>query len=218
MARVKSPWGVKAGPIILVVGLAAFWGIRQADAIRHDVLTWGDQLEHSPDPVAMEMPNLPIVPPLFVNSERIGRITRIVVERAEPGMVDSVTVVANVPREHLAMLQDCHLRLRVASRDLRGYSRALRCTADTENLEPFGHLAIQGSDLRVPIMVRVEDLPCDEGDLHLGLCDHGKAELEADLRQLRQELREQARQIRTEARAAARSARDEVRAAVRSIR
>ena len=218
MARVKRPWGVMAGPMILVVGLAVFWGVKKANAVRDDLMDWGRELENSPDPVALEMPNLPLIPPLFVNSERIGRIRTIVVERTEPGMVDSLTVIADVPREHLNMLEDCSLRLHVGSRDLRGYSRALRCTYDTENMAPFGHLMVEGTDLRVPILVRVGDLPCDEGDLHLKACQSVSADLHDDLQQLKRELRDQARQIRVEARAAARSARADVRAAVRSIR
>ena len=149
MARAKRPWGVIAGPVILVIGLAAFWGTKSAMAMKEQVIDWSYQLEHSSEPVTMQMPDLPLLPPLMINNDRMGRIDLIVVQRDRPGAVDSITILADVPDRYRNRLEDCQLRLRVVSFDLRGYGRALRCTSNTDGLISFGHLNVVGSDLAV---------------------------------------------------------------------
>ncbi len=215
MARTKRPWGVWAGPVIFVVGLAGFWGVKTAMGMKDRVEDWGYQLEHSSEAVAMEMPRVPLIPPLYVNSERIGRIEVVVIDRDRPRAVDSGRVIATVDKEHLHHLENCSLRLRVSSWDPEGLKRALRCTRDTEGLLSFGSLEISGMDMTVPILVRRGDLPCDQSDVHVGACGEMTHELNQELHQLRGELQRELRRFRVEVRDAAREARSAVRATIR---
>lgn len=198
MPRAKRPWGVYAGPIILIVGLAGFWGVKSGLGMRDMVEGWADRLAHSPEPVTMEMPNVPVIPPLFVNGDRIGRIETVVVERTRPGAVDSIRVVASVAKEHVERLERCALRIRMPDLDLGSYTRALHCTHSTEGLEPFGRLSIEGSDVRVPIYVRAGDLPCTLAELHDGPCGQLTDDLREDLADLAEELREEATRLQEE--------------------
>ncbi len=200
MSRTKRPWGVVAAPFILVFGLAGFWGVQAALGMKETVEDWAYQLEHSSEPVAMVMPNLPLFPPLYVNNQRIGRIEEIVVDRTQPRGIDSLQVVATVGDEYVGRLRDCTLRLRIASADPGSLKRALRCTRDTEGLVSFGHLQVAGSDLSVPILVRVGDLPCSSDEVQMGPCGIMTEQLRVELHQLRNELRREARQIRVELR------------------
>lgn len=200
MSRSKRPWGVVAAPFILVFGLAGFWGVQAALGMKDTVEDWAYQLEHSSEPVVMVMPNVPLFPPLFVNNQHIGRIEEIVVERTQPRGIDGLQVVAAVNDEYVDRLHDCALRLRVASADPGSLKRALRCTRDTEGLVSFGQLKVSGSDVSVPILVRVGDLPCTSDEVHMGPCGVMTEQLKVELHQLRDELRHEARQIRVELR------------------
>ena len=64
MSRQRRPWGVIAGPIIFFGGLAVFLGVQKAQGIKDQVENWGYQLEHSAQPVVME---LPVYVPLLVS-------------------------------------------------------------------------------------------------------------------------------------------------------
>jgi hypothetical protein len=196
----KRPWGVVAAPFILGLGLAGFWGTNAAMAMKEKVQDWAYQLEHSSEPVTMVMPSVPLVPPLFVNSRHVGRIEKIVVERNHPRSIDSVQILASVDHGFQKQLTDCSLRLRVMSADPGSLKRALRCTADTDGLVPFGHLEVAGTDLTVPILVRLGDLPCDHEEIQVGPCGSLSSDLHADLHQLSEELRNNGQQIRIELR------------------
>ncbi len=233
MSRPKRPFGVIAGPIVLVLGMAIFWGAQSAMAMKEQVMDWSYQLEYSPEPVVMHMPNVPVVPPLMINNDRMGRIDMVVVQRSQPGHVDSITIMAEVPERYRAALEDCHLRLRVPSMDLHGYTRALMCTSDTDGLVTFGHLNVLNSDIKVPILMRSEDLPCDHHQVHGTPCGKTTERFILDLRSLQRELhletdrarveahrsaeeaRREAQRIRTEVR---QQVRESVRSAVRGIR
>ena len=207
MARTKRPWGVWAGPIIFVVGISGFWGVKTALGMKDRVEDWGYQLEHSSEPVAMEMPRVPLIPPLYVNSERVGRIEVVVVDRDRPRAIDSVRVIASVDKEHLHRLEDCSLRLRVSSWDPESLKRALRCTRDTAGLLSFGSLEIAGADMT--------DLPCDQAEVHVGACGEMTHELNQELHDLRKELQREMRRVRVDVREAAREVRSAVRATIR---
>jgi len=230
MARARRPWGVVAGPITLGVGMVVFWGSQSALAMKERVIDWSYQLEHSGQPVSMQMPDLPLVPPLFINSDNLGRIDLVVVQRNRPGSVDSLTIVANVPARFHNRLENCDLRLRVTSFDWHGYTHALRCTSGVDGLLAFGHLRVKDSNIEVPIMVRPEDLPCDHNLVHGNTaCGKTTERLRRELRLMQRELAEEARrmeseirveaeQIRRETRQIREDVRRDVRAAVRSIR
>ncbi len=87
MSRRKRPWGVIAGPIIFFGGLVVFLGVQKAEGIKDMVQDWGYQLEHSSQPVVME---LPVYVPLFVGGDWLGQLETVVVHRDRPGGVDSL--------------------------------------------------------------------------------------------------------------------------------
>ena len=75
MSRSKRPWGVVAGPIIFFVGLTIFMGVRTAQGVKEAVADWSHELEHSAEPVVME---LPIYVPLVVGGDWVGKLETIV--------------------------------------------------------------------------------------------------------------------------------------------
>lgn len=196
MSRTKRPWGVVAGPIIFFAGIAFFWGGKAAVDVRDRVEDWSHQLRHSHEPVVMDMPSVPLIPPLYVDGERVGRIETVVVGRDRPGAIDSVRVVASVSAEHIRQLVDCALRLRLSSIDGRGYTQALNCADETAGLEPFGSLVVEGSNLVVPIVVSAEDLPCGGDVMHTDSCGGMSRDLQRELRRIQQDLRREAQKIR----------------------
>jgi len=211
MSKTKRPWGVIAGPVIFMVGLGVFAGVNKFGSVRDMVEDWGHRLEHSAEPVTME---LPIYVPLFVGGDWVGRLQTVVVKRDEPGAVDSVRLVANVRDDrHLARLDGCALRLQVPRGDFGQFTRALRCVRDTDGLVAFGNLELPAADLNVPIYVRANELPCNES-LHMGPCGHIQHELQTEMEQLAEELREVAEEFRAEAA----EIKTEVRKTIRGIR
>ena len=71
--------------MVLAIGLAVFWGARSAMAMKDQVMDWSYQLEYSSEPVTMQMPDLPLLPPLIINDDRMGRIDLVVVSAGPPG-------------------------------------------------------------------------------------------------------------------------------------
>jgi len=220
MSRRKRPWGVIAGPIIFFGGLAVFLGVQKAGSIKALVERWGYELEHSPEPVVMD---LPVYVPLFVGGDWLGRLETVVVQRDRPGAVDSVRLVAHIDdQEHLASLRNCALRLQVRDESVRELKRALRCVKDTQGMVSFGDLRVRDANMTVPVVVRVEDLPCEEMGAHVGPCQQFQRQLQTQMRGLADELRVSARELQREARRVQSTVRvqlrDKVREASRGIR
>lgn len=208
MSKRKRPWGVIAGPIIFFGGLVVFLGVQKAEGIKDMVQDWGYQLEHSSQPVVME---LPIYVPLFVGGDWLGRLETVVVHRDRPGGLDSLLLVAEISDERdLASLEGCALRLQIRNGNVAEFKRALRCVADTAGLIPFGKLNVPDANLNVPVLVRFDDLPCNESRVHLGPCEAFHRDLQIEMRDLAEDLRDSAREFRDQAR--------RVRAKVRRIR
>ena len=116
-----------------------------------------------------------------------------------------MAVVASVRGDFLDNLEGCALRLRVGSFDLDDYPRALRCTRNIENLMPFGHLTIEGTDISVPIMMRRSDLNSDisiELSRELETLQHNlereQHRIELDFGDMEMELGEAARELKSE--------------------
>ena len=215
MSRSRRPWGVVAGPIIFFGGLAVFLAVEKAQGVKEMVKDWGHELEHSAEPVVME---LPMYVPLFVGGDWLGRLETIVVERNQPGAVDSLQLIARIgDAEHLAALKSCALRLRPPSGELSQFQRALRCVKSTEGMVAFGHLDVNDAQLQVPLFVLADDLPCDESRVR-GPCGGIRGEMQAELHQLAEELRASAEEFREEAEQIRRQVRVEVRDKLRGIR
>ena len=209
MSGTKRPWGVIAGPIIFVGGLAVLMGVRQAETIKGTVEGWGQQFEHSAEPVVMD---LPLYVPLFVGGDWIGRLETVVVQRDRPGAVDSLQLLVHISEPGL--LEDCALRIRVSGGSLRQLKRALRCVSDTEGLVSFGNLAFADGGVDVPLFVHLNDLPCDARGVHVGPCENLGGDIEAEMRALAEELRKNAGEFREEAQ----ELRSRVRTRARGIR
>ena len=215
MSRSRRPWGVVAGPIIFFGGLAIFLAVEKAQGVRDMVEDWGHELEHSAEPVVME---LPVYVPLFVGGDWLGRLETIVVERNQPGAVDSLQLIARIAdAEDLAALESCALRIRPPSGELSQFMRALRCVKNTEGMVAFGHLDVNDANLQVPLFVLADDLPCDESFAR-GPCGRIRGEMQAELRQLAEELRASAEEFREEAEQIRRRVRVDVRTRLRGIR
>jgi hypothetical protein len=213
MSRRKRPWGVIAGPILFFGGLAVFLGVQKAGSIKDLVEHWGHELEHSSEPVVMD---LPVYVPLFVGGDWLGRLETVVVQRDRPGTVDGVRLIAHIDdKEHLASLENCALRLQVRDDNIGELKRALRCVKDTENLVSFGDLRVRNADMTVPVVVRLEDLPCDEMGRHVGPCQQFQHQLQVQMRGLADELSVSVRELQREARRIQQRVQVEVREKVR---
>ncbi len=216
MSRQKRPWGVIAGPIIFFGGLTIFLGVQKAQGIKDQVENWGYQLEHSAQPVVME---LPVYVPLLVGGNWLGQLETIVVQRDRPGGVDSLRLVARISDDQdLKRLDGCTLRLQISSGSMEAFTEALRCVSDTKDLVSFGHLNVENSNIQVPVLVQPDDLPCNDSRIHLGPCEQFHRNLQVEMRDLAKELQGSARELRIEARRISDAVRVELREKVRGIR
>jgi len=135
----------------------------------------------------------------------------VVVHRDRPGGVDSLRLVAEISHERdLASLEGCALRLQIRNGSVADFKRALRCVTDTAGLIPFGNLSVPDANLNVPVLVRFDDLPCNEQSVHVGPCKEFHRDLQVEMRGLAEELRDSAREFRSQTR--------RVRARVKTIR
>lgn len=216
MSTRKRPWGVIAGPIIFFGGLAIFLGVQKAEGIRDQVEDWSYQLEHSAQPVVMD---LPVYVPLLVDGNWLGQLETIVVQRDRPRGIDSLRLVARISDdEDLKRLDGCALRLQISTGSLEALTQALRCVPDTKGLISFGYLNVENTDVRVPVLVRLDDLPCNDRRIHLGPCQRFHRNLQEEMRDLAEELQGSARELRAEARRIRNAVRVELRDKVRGIR
>ena len=88
---------------------------------------------------------------------------------------------------------------------------------DTEGMIAFGHLAVSPANVRVPLYVKADDLPCDKGFVR-SACGRIRGEMQAELHDLAEELRRSAEEFRLEAVRIKRNVRVEVREKLRGIR
>ena len=216
MSTRKRPWGVIAGPIIFFGGLAIFLGVQKAEGIRDQVEDWSYQLEHSAQPVVMD---LPVYVPLLVDGNWLGQLETIVVQRDRPRGIDSLRLVARISDdEDLKRLDGCALRLQISTGSLEALTQALRCVPDTKGLISFGYLNVENTNVRVPVLVRLDDLPCNDRRIHLGPCQRFHRNLQEEMRDLAEELQGSARELRAEALRIRNAVRVELRDKVRGIR
>jgi hypothetical protein len=159
---------------------------------------------------------MPVYVLLFVGGDWLGRLETVVVQRDRPGTVDSVRLVARIDdKQDLASLDGCALRLQVRDDNVAELKRALRCVKDTQGLISFGNLHVQDANFSVPVVVRLEDLPCDEMGMHVGPCEQFQHQLQSQMRGLAEELSASARELQREARRIQNQVRVEVREKIR---
>jgi hypothetical protein len=189
-------------PLVLVVGLGMLWGWRNASALKAQIEAWADSLEHSSNPVTMELSFLP----MYVEGDRIGKLQAVVVQREEPGTVDSLTLLIALSDEADAgALATCHFHLDPDAIDREGpmgYKEAVHCLSDPGELVRFGSVEFAGTDHHSGLYIDADDLPCD----HMSHDDAGpcvefadeiqriKAEIRSEVRNIRMEIRNEVRQ------------------------
>ena len=179
-------------PLILIVGLGAVWAYRQGADLVQQIETWGNELEHSSEPVVLQVSGFPIISTMYVDGDRIGKLDRIVVLRHAPGDVDSLRIVVHVDdATQLKLVSECNLHLDPDAMDntfpLDGWKRLMSCVSETDGLVPFGSVVFEGSGHEVQLLLDEHDLPCDHMS-HAELCDN-KRDLRVEMRRLRDEIR-----------------------------
>ncbi|MFC1639144.1 hypothetical protein ACFL3B_00090 [Gemmatimonadota bacterium] len=186
-------------PLILVVGVASAVGIRKGSELINQVEAWGDSLEHSSGPVVLRVGMVPIISNLYVDGDRVGKFDRIVVLRHEPGGVDSLRIVVEVPNSgHLAHLSECNLQADPESLEgdfPEGLKHVMRCVSEADGLVPFGSVVFEGTDRSTTLLVEPDLVPCETSGSHADCMD--MRELRRDMEHLREEIRHD---IRTNAR------------------
>jgi hypothetical protein len=182
-------------PLILVVGVAGAMGIRKGSALIHQLEAWGDSLEHSSGPVELRVGSVPIISNLYVDGDRVGKYERIVVMRHEPGGVDSLRVVVEVPNSgHLAHLSQCNLQADPEALEgdfPEGLKHVMHCVSEADGLVPFGTVVFDGTDRTTTLLVEPELVPCGSASSRGDCLD--REELRRDMQRLRDDIRRDVR-------------------------
>jgi hypothetical protein len=182
-------------PLVLVMGLGALWGYRNAAALKAQVEAWADSLEHSPNPVEMRLAVLP----MYVDGNKIGKLNAVVVQRHSPGAVDSLQVVVGLSEgADLDQLSGCVFHFdpdALEDEGPLGFKQAVQCLDDAGDLVRFGSVAFEGTGRSAGLYLEAHDLPCQ----HMSEGDEGACRLISDdIHRLREEIRHEVRGIRME--------------------
>jgi hypothetical protein len=177
-------------PLVVVIGLGVMWGIRNASQLKAQIEAWADSLEHSPNPVTMDLAFLPA----YVDGDKVGKLDAIVIQRHEPGTVDSVRIMIASSGDHVAdQLAGCALHLdpdALSEDGPFGFKHALECVTDTAQLVRFGSVALEGLSQDLALYLDGDDLPCD----HMVAGDTGACtEVGKEIHRLRDEIRNEVR-------------------------
>ena len=182
-------------PLILVVGVASAVGIRKGSALINQIEAWGDSLEHSSGPVELRVGLVPIISNLYVDGDRVGKFDRIVVLRHEPGGVDSLRIVVEVPNSgHLAHLSECNLQVdpeALEGKFPEGLKHVMHCVSDPEGLVPFGSVVFAGTGRATTLLVEPRLVPCESAGSDRDCMD--MRDLREDMERLREEIRRDVR-------------------------
>ena len=117
-------------PVVVLAGLALLWGVRNASQLKTQIEAWADSLEHSPNPVTMDLSFLP----MYIEGDRVGKLDAIVVQRHQPGTVDSIRI-AIAGNDQIGRYADCQLHLDPDAFDQKGpmgFKHALTCVHKSE--------------------------------------------------------------------------------------
>ena len=177
-------------PLVVVAGLGVLWGYRNASTLKAQIEAWADSLEHSPNPVTMT--GLRFIP-MYVEGHRVGKLDAVVIERHEPGTVDSIRIMVAGGDHELARLEECQLQLDPDAFDSEGplgLKNALQCVTDTADLVRFGSVAFEEANRELALYLSGEDLPCS----HMG------SDAPAECTQIREEIQKLRDEIRQEVR------------------
>ncbi len=177
-------------PLVVVIGLGVVWGVRNASQLKAQVEAWADSLEHSPNPVTMELSFLPA----YVDGHRVGKLDAVVIQRHQPATVDSLRIMITSSGDHVAdELSGCALHLdpdALGEDGPFGFKHALECVTDTAQLVRFGSVALEGLSEDLALYLDGDDLPCQ----HMAKGDTGACtEVRKEIHRLRDEIRNEIR-------------------------
>lgn len=199
MSTTKRVFVAVGAPLVLAVGLAVVWGVRGAIRLKAQIEAVADSLQHSPDPVHIRVPIVPV----YLDGAHIGRLDEVVVQRHEAATVDSLRLVIGTgDRADLAKLAACRVHLDPDAFDRNGplgVRDALTCADDTSDLVRFGTVRFVGDGTAETsaLYLSRSDLPCS----HMSNpATGGCTEIGPEIDQLRQRLRDQADRLRFEIR------------------
>ncbi|UCG87358.1 MAG: hypothetical protein JSW71_02095 [Gemmatimonadota bacterium] len=183
-------------PLILVVGLGAVWAYKQGSNLVRQIESWGHELEHSSEPVVLQVSGFPIISTMYVDGDRVGKLDRVVVLRQAPGGVDSLRIVVNAEdEEHLKHMSGCQLQLDPEALEgtfpTEGWKHIMHCVSETEGLVPFGTVVFEDAGREVTLLLHQHDLPCDHMS-HTKGCD-SERDYRVEMRRLRDEIRTEVR-------------------------
>jgi hypothetical protein len=147
-------------PLVVIAGLGILWGARNAATLKSQIEAWADSLEHSSNPVAMT--GLSFIP-MYVGGDRVGKLQAVVVQRHEPGTVDSLHITVAGDDMEVARLESCQLHLDPDAFDEKGpfgIKHALQCVEDTSEMVRFGSVAFENANREIALFLNDNDLPC----------------------------------------------------------
>ena len=190
MSRFRRLLVAIGAPLVVVIGLGAVWGVRNASALKAQIEAWADSLEHSPNPVTMELSFLPV----YVDGDRVGKLNAIVIQRHEPATIDSVRIEIGMSDDlHGSRFEDCAIQFDPDAFDRdgpMGFKHALSCVADTEDLVEFGSVVLSGLGQELTLFLESHDLPCE----HMAEGEEGACrKITKDIERLREEIRNEVR-------------------------
>lgn len=173
-------------PLVVVVGLSGIWAGRNATQLKAQIEEWVDALEHSPEPVTM---NLSFVP-AYVDGDKVGMLRTIVVQRQEPGAVDGVDLVIEVGDRGVGRLSSCSFQFDPEAFEHSGpwgFKNAIECVDNAEGLVEFGTVSVLDADFEALLYLDPSDVPCHSAGANLrDVCSH---EIRDNIRRLREEIR-----------------------------
>jgi hypothetical protein len=182
-------------PLVVIAGLGVIWGARNAAALKSQIEAWADSLEHSPNPVVMS--GLSFIP-MYVGGDRVGKLETIVVQRHEPGTVDSIRITVGGGEADIGRLESCQLHFDPDALDHKGplgIKHAIQCIDDTSEMVRFGSVSFEQAGKDLALFLNSSDLPCKHmsGD-SASEC----TQLREEIHRLRDEIREEVRiRVRT---------------------
>ena len=162
MSRTRRVMISLLAPAVVLIGMGGLWAGRTAVTLKAQIEAWVDSLERSPNPVEM---NLSFIP-MYVDGDKVGMLRTVVVQRQQPGAIDSVRLVIEVGDRGLAGLEACQLRFDPDAFDRDGpfgFKQAFTCVDDVEGLVPFGSVRFAGVEHDAVLFLDASDLPCHRG-------------------------------------------------------
>ncbi len=195
MKPVRRLFVAIGAPLILVVGLGAVWVYHQGSQLVRQIETWGYELEHSSDPVVLQVSGFPIVSTMYIDGDKVGKLDHIVVLRQAAGDVDSLRIVVrSKDASHAKHVSECKLLLDPEAMEdtfpTEGWKHLMHCVSDTEGLVPFGTVVFEDLGYEASLLLDEHDLPCNH--MSHKSCD-SKRDFRTDMRRLGREIKTEVR-------------------------